>query len=369
MSANLSASNTAGASTEAQGSNHETTDHLRSLIAQLSSFFKHNRFEISRIEGGASSRRYYCIHFNGPHYFPNDTVALMQIPIGEKSAMFNDYVYIDYYLKRCGIPTPMVYEIQRNYGWIFLEYKSCPTVEQLLHHQPKKIEQYIPAIVEHIVNIQQKCRRESNCPAFHRAFDYEKYMYEFNFHFQQHLLGYFNIDGDDHPELQDFAEEISRYIDIDVAVFVHRDMQSSNIFADNGPDAPRFSLIDFQDARYGNPVYDLVACLWDSYISISPALREKMLDYYYRKSQWIGLDWDEQTYRKMIDYTVIQRKLHDAGAFAYNYRRTGSHKYVGYISEAIEMALQKISVHPEFKRQLPFFESLLTIARQQSTSL
>jgi hypothetical protein len=68
------------------------------------------------------------------------------------------------------------------------------------------------------------------------------------------------------------------------------------------------------------------------------------------------LNWED--YEKMADYTVIQRKLHDAGVFAFNYRRFNSQQYVGYIHNAVGMALERMRKYPQFSGASKIFEAV-----------
>ena len=234
--------------------------------------------------------------------------------------------------------------------------ETAPTVEQYLHTNPQDIKSVVTGMVKFISRMQKKCRHETHCPAFHRRFDDAKYQFEFDFHVAEQLLRfYFQMEYA--PEvLRDFAREICTVLDINENIFVHRDFQSSNVFITKTEKPFEYSVIDFQDARYGTPVYDLVSCLWDSYIPISQDLREKLVKQFYETLGDVSIDWSWDVYQKMVDYSIIQRKLHDAGAFAYNYRRFASRRYVGYVTEAIAMALTVMRKYPHFSDAVKLFE-------------
>ncbi len=328
---------------------------IRKLTNQLSAFFRTTDFYVSIVQGGASTRQYFRIDFREPTYFPTSTIMLMVIPPTERRIL-NDYVNIDYYFKRKAVATPQVFEINIDHCWIFQHYEESPTLESFLHMHPEEIERIIPHTVHFIQQMLKKCPVEKHCPAFQRRFDFDKYMYEFNFHVAEQLLtNYFHYDYDQ-AVFKTFAEEISKNLDINLPVFTHRDFQSSNVFITNWGEKPTFSLIDFQDARYGTPTYDVVSCLWDSYLSIPQALREKLIREHFTFLQDLGINWDWDTYKRNVDYTIIQRKLHDAGAFAYNYRRFKSKRYVGYITSTLDMVLDVLQKYPHFAAAKGIFE-------------
>lgn len=329
------------------------------LQEKLAAFFLSAEFTIEAIPGGASSRKYFKIRFGGKSYFPPPTALLMQIPLPEIS-LLSDYMNIGYYFQRMGIPTPRLLEINREEGWIFLEYQELPTLETYFRTHPGKVEKVLPQLIDFLFDMQKKCLVEERCPAFRRRFDYEKYMYEFDFHLREQLLKFYFRRECDPGIMQNFAREISSTLDISLPVFVHRDFQSSNIFYDENDAENRFKLIDFQDARHGTPVYDLVSCLWDSYIPVADDLRNDLLREYFSRLPELGVEWNWEEYEKFVDFTVIQRKLHDAGAFAYNYRRFNSAKYVGYIKDAIGMALKPLRKYQEFWEVAQFFIEILS---------
>lgn len=335
----------------------QNTRESEALKAELAEFLRQSDFAIVPVQGGASSRKYYTIEFSTPTYFPNQTILVMDAPL-EDTAILTNYMNVNYYLQRMAIPTPRLYEINLPHGWIFLEYVTAPTLEEYFHENPGQIDSVMPDLLSFICRMQKKCLYEDHCPAFQRRFDFEKYMFEFNFHVREQLLGfYFHMEYDE-ALLKEFSHEISRELDIEHALFVHRDFQSSNLFIDAGNGRNEFVIIDFQDARYGTPVYDIVSCLWDSYIPVSPDLREAMIKEYFQFLPEVGLNWDWDYYQKIVDYTVIQRKLHDAGAFAYNYRRFGSKRYVRYIREAIEMAISCMVKYDNLAPVAKIFEDL-----------
>lgn len=326
----------------------------QTLREELVTFFRMDRFTMQPLTGGASARRYFLLEFHGPIYFPESRVALMVIP-PDDTAMFDNYVYLDYYLKRQRVPTPSVFEVHRERGWIFVHYQEQPTIEEYLKAYPGAMERVLTGQIDFLVDLQRRCRPEFSCPAFQRRFDVAKYQFEFRFHLEEQLLRFYYEEEPERNLLDPFAARISEGLDVDRPIFVHRDFQSSNLFVCNGENAPQFWLIDFQDARHGNPVYDLVSCLWDSYLPVPDALRRTLMERFFPTLAELGIDWSWAEFERQVDWMVIQRKLHDAGAFAYNFRRIGSPRFLAFLPGAVHMALTVMDRYPEFH---PFAEWL-----------
>lgn len=328
------------------------------LHQRLSAFFQTSAFNLTPVEGGASSRSYYKIEFTEKSYFPEDTIIVMVAP-REDVRMLVEYAHIDYYLRRMKVNTPRLYEINRLEGWIFLEYVTAPTLEMYLKANPGTMESTMTALIDFLFSIQQKCKWEKQTPAFQRRFDYEKYMFEFNFHVKEQLLTFYFKQDFNFKTLSKLAHEICSVLNISNPLFVHRDFQSSNIFADASTTTPpTFSIIDFQDARHGTPVYDLVSCLWDSYIDVPASLQKALVDRYYDYLKEQKIDWSRDYYQQMIDYSIIQRKLHDAGAFAYNYRRFNDKKYLRFIPRTMEMVVSTMEKYTYFDEARALFSEI-----------
>ncbi len=336
-------------------------ERLEELRVQLAAFWGNEDFSLKPFAAGASVRRYFLLRFGKKSYFPEKEIVLMQIP-PDRPDMADDYFHISYYLRRCGIPQPLLYEMQREKGWIFLARAKGEQLDGYLRKQPREIEAVYPRLLEFLREMQQKAVYEAHCPAFQRFFDAEKYRYEFQFHVKEQLLEHYfqyRMSGKEEDVFEEFAAEISRFLDSREKIFVHRDFQSSNIFYDPGNPEETFQVIDFQDARSGNPVYDPVSLLWDSYVLIPTGLRKQLTDWFYEHQPLIHKRLSYREYIKMVDYTVIQRKLHDAGAFILTHRQLGNHTFLGYIDQAVEMALLKMRKYPTFDRISRVFEKLL----------
>jgi len=324
---------------------------LEQLKNRLKDFFGYNDFTVELLKCGASVRRYYLMRMGNTSYFPRKEVVVMNVPL-DRVDILDDYLNISYYLRRHGIARPRVYEIHRKQGWIFVEHGEGECLDVFLKKNPGiQLNSLYRQVIDFLLQVQEKAHYESHCPAFKRFFDQEKYAFEFQFHVKEQLLQrYFKYEmtAEEKNSFAQFAEEISTFLDIKLNLFVHRDFQSSNIFCKSQDSSYRFQIIDFQDARSGNPVYDLVSILWDSYVDIPQKVREELLNYYYQKQPFVRENFSQDQFRKWIDYSIIQRKLHDAGAFVYTLYLTENANYIQYIEGALHMSLDIISSYPQF---------------------
>ena len=341
------------------------------LKTKLAGFFNYRDFSVSPMNGGASVRNYYILQFARRFYFPRKKVILMQIP-ADRLDMADDYLTISYYLRRRRIPTPRVYEMNREQGWIFLEpargarldqyLRDCSLDERrLIYHQ----------LIDFLLELQRRAVYEEHCPAFRRSFDIQKYRYEFNFHVREQLLqNYYghSLSPDEEPVFNTFVQEISHVLDIPTPLFVHRDFQTSNIFYYEKERKIPFQLIDIQDARSGNPVYDLVSLLWDSYVTVPDQLREQLLHRFYIGHPTMREKYDPEQFQKIINYTLIQRKLHDAGAFVYTEHATRNRFFFRFIHPAVEWSLEAMRHYPTLLPARNLLEHIVSVAHTRKVS-
>jgi len=342
------------------------------LKDQLSTFFKSDNYTIQYLDAGASVRRYYLLTFPEPTYFPLADVVLMWLP-QDRLEIIDDYLNISYYLRRQNIPRPQVYEIHRNEGWIFLEPARGERLDLYMKIRTLSgLETTYRKLVEFLVDLQNRTPFEAHCPAFIRFFDEEKYLFEFNFHVKEQLIkSYYvhNLSRFEEKAFHSFSREISTFLDFKIPVFVHRDFQSSNIFFRPRSRRNSFQIIDFQDARSGSPVYDLVSLLWDSYVSVPDGIRDSLLEKFYLEQPLIRKYFNRESYKKAIDYSIIQRKLHDAGAFIYTFRLTRNANYLKYIDEAIRMAKNRMDFYPKFHNMIEILANMSGKKHDQNSHL
>tara|TARA_B100000963_G_scaffold350716_1_gene361341 strand:- start:8216 stop:9181 length:966 start_codon:yes stop_codon:yes gene_type:complete len=107
--------------------------------------------------------------------------------------------------------------------------------------------------------------------------------------------------------------------------FTHRDFHASNIMITK----KRFSLIDSQDAIFGNPLYDVASLIDDVRIKIPHKLQENLLNYYIKKSKFVAKN---RFYIKNdFDILSVQRNLKILGIFVRLYKRDRKTNYLKYL--------------------------------------
>ncbi len=170
-------------------------------------------------------------------------------------------------------------------------------------------------------------RLDERCIASKASFTETLFLWEFE-HFIEYGLGTKigrNVDPRHLAVLREAFASIAHRLSADPRVFTHRDFQSRNLLIQ--PEVPgaradkvrsaRLRLIDFQDALCGPRTYDLVALLRDSYVELSPALVETLVDDYLARAAAEGFHAGRDAFREAFARMTLQRKLKDYGRFIY----------------------------------------------------
>jgi len=138
-------------------------------------------------------------------------------------------------------------------------------------------------------------------------------------------------------------------------VLVHRDYHSRNLMIKNGEQI----VIDFQDARMGTPLYDLVSLLEDCYYQLDSNNKEKLIHYYYETYfQKIDSSKNFEQFMYLYDMMAIQRVFKAIGSFAYIYADRKDLRYVKYIGYAFEKVRALMLSHEEFSKERKILSSL-----------
>jgi hypothetical protein len=128
-------------------------------------------------------------------------------------------------------------------------------------------------------------------------------------------------------------------------VITHRDFHSRNIMVKDN----KYVFIDFQDARWGIPQYDLVSLLEDCYYDLKEENRQKLKRYYYD-----NLDHSihgQKTYEEfdsLYQDMTIQRVFKAVGSFCYIYNWRKDDRYLKYIGFAMEKIRRTMMDNPRY---------------------
>jgi aminoglycoside/choline kinase family phosphotransferase len=219
----------------------------------------------------ASGRKYYRVHFTKLN---KNFVFCIENPLNK------DFWVISNYLHREGFSVPKVTRINEEKGYMLLTDEGKEDLCSI--KDPQERERRIYQAIGLIFRIQELDPIEL---VKNRSFDYEKLSWEINHTVEHYLLykeqhGFKTMINESGLEFLDIiCKKLGNYPEM---VFCHRDYHSRNLLINY---ENQLSMIDFQDARMGNPYYDLVSLIYDPYSPMSLEKRKRYIEYFNTNSQ------------------------------------------------------------------------------------
>jgi aminoglycoside/choline kinase family phosphotransferase len=324
----------------------------------------------------ASARTYVRLHFTRPEAPYPPTLMVMRLPPdplrsdegegGDRPAEL-PFLTMAELLRARDVPVPLVHGHDLAAGLVLLEDLGDETFEARLQRVPADewASLYGPA-VDLLADMHAACADlpEGSLPTT-RRFDEALLRWELD-HFREWGLEALHgpLDADDRALLDRSFDALARALTSSPQGFVHRDYQSRNLLwapASDGADGDaRLAIIDFQDALLGPRVYDLVALLCDSYVEITPALRDAMIARYAERRGFTA----EASRALAAEFALqaVQRKLKDAGRFVFIDRERKNPGFLrhypqslAYVGQALERLPEHAALRDLLGRTLPGF--------------
>lgn len=317
--------------------------------------------ELMPLAGDASNRRYYRVTLAGG---PPHSVILMQLaePEGFKQSeeavsgathAITELPFLNVmsHLAKAEVPVPALHYYDQAAGLLYLEdFGDVTLAEAVEKADAVTLESRYKQAINVLVQMQVKATTPADpgCLAFHRSFDVPLLMWEFD-----HFLEYGVVArrgkpmcADDWTAIRDECERIADLLAGQPRVFVHRDYHSRNLMVDG----VRLGVIDFQDALLGPATYDLASLLRDAYIRLDESLIDGLVDYYLDQLAERRYVWaNRAAFRRLFDFTSIQRNLKAAGRFVYIDRVKGNPKFLADIPRVLSYVKRNLEKYPELE--------------------
>jgi aminoglycoside/choline kinase family phosphotransferase len=303
----------------------------------------------------ASMRRYARVSFASR----TEVVMLLPAPGGGPEeaggttvdrASDEPFVHAQSWLASLGVRVPRLYAVDDERGCIWLEDVGSIDLDAWIATQPSLEEAYRGPI-ETLLHLQRVTGAGADVPAFvsSKTFGADLLRWELDHYREWRLeaelgvtLGQAERDALD----REFDALVARLVEIPVAV-MHRDFQSHNLMV-LGPD---IVVLDFQDAMLGPVVYDAVALLRDSYVTLPADVLERLVRSYAREASGLATfgGADPGTIERWFYLQTVQRKLKDAGRFVYIDRVKKNPGFLRYIPASISYVRDALQRLPELQ--------------------
>jgi aminoglycoside/choline kinase family phosphotransferase len=309
---------------------------------------------VEKLTGDASTRKYYRIQTA-----TNSYVACLDTPTADDTKE-PTFLNLQRVLETEGVRVPKIIDRESVTGYILEEDLGDVTFLRDISQIAEKSEEftyYVKAIdLMHSIH-KVEVEKYKNEPFYHLAFDTEKLYAEMEFtkkYFLKMLMG-FDVSSAPiealYKKLYDVCYELSK----EPRVLVHRDYHSRNLMIKNNEQI----VIDFQDARLGTPLYDLVSLLEDCYYQIDNENKDNLKKYYYDNYfKKFDPNKNYEDYLRLYDLMAIQRVYKAIGSFAYIYADRKDIRYLKYIGFAFEKVRAIMFKHDEFIKERKILSGL-----------
>ena len=325
--------------------------------------------ECHPLPGDASNRRYYRLRLSPGRV---SSLILMELadPEGFKASEeavsgSNDesgelpFINVLKHLQASHVPVPVLHLFDEAAGLLYLQDFGDVTLAQACQGVAQQVlERWYGQAIDQLVDLHVRASQptDSPCVAFTRSFDVPLYMWEF-----EHFLEYGIVArrgkpmcAEDLVPIQEECHKIAEWLVAQPVVFTHRDYHSRNLMVHRD----QLGIIDFQDALMGPVTYDLASLLRDSYMALEESLVDQMIERYMQglreripPSQHANFSLDEPAaFRRLFDYTSIQRNLKAAGRFVYIDRVKHNPNFLPAIPHTLQNVLRTLKKYPELQR-------------------
>lgn len=306
--------------------------------------------EIDKLTGDASTRRYYRIFTSQKSY-----VVCLDNPFNDDAGK-HPFVSVQQFLHENRVKVPDILDHNLSRGYMLQEDLGNVTLLQHMSTVKSNSEEFeiYKKIVDQLLELHMIPREKVKNPnLFQLSFDHQKFMDETRFTFK-YFLNFFNKLQDENfiSELEGLFDPIMKRLASQPMVITHRDFHSRNIMVKDG----KYTFIDFQDARWGIPQYDLVSLLEDCYYDLNEENRQKLKRYYFENlpAKIHGQkSWEE--FSSFYEDMLIQRVYKAVGSFCYiyNWRKDDRYlKYIGFAMEKIRKVMMDNPKYDEIRKKL-----------------
>ena len=267
------------------------------------------------IAGDASNRKYYRLRKADS----GEAAILMNAP-PDKGENVVPFVLIAQHLENVGLNPPSIYALDEANGFLLLEDLGDDLLARLAPNG-SEFDLY-KAAVDALLHLHQSPLPETLLEKYSAA--------------EMAPLGCLSIEwyaqnaegtGNAKAELESALFAAIEATETATPVLVLRDYHAENLLWTPMFEAPKnIGLLDFQDARVGQPTYDLVSLLGDARRDVSKPVREDLLQYYQSES---GIN--PVKFSASCAAQSAQRNLRILGVFARLCIRDGKPSYLDFI--------------------------------------
>lgn len=299
--------------------------------------------EVDKLTGDASTRRYYRLFTD-----EGSKVVCLDNPF-EDGMEKHPFLAVQQFLAANHVKVPSILDHNLPKGYLLQEDLGNETLITRLSTTNSKEEEFkiYKTIIDQLLELHRIPQSAVKNPnLFQLKFDHQKYMDETRFTFKYFLNFFLKVQDEILvKDLESMFDPIMQRLASQKMVITHRDFHSRNIMVKNN----QLVFIDFQDARWGIPQYDVVSLLEDCYYDLDESNRQKLKRYYYDNlSVSVHGQSTYEEFEALYQDMTIQRVFKAVGSFCYIYNWRKDERYLKYIGFAMEKVRKVMMSHPRY---------------------
>lgn len=290
------------------GINHIFMQRLGDLYKELTGSYPDS---IVPLAGAGSERRYFRVSGDAGEYIGT---------IGVSEAENDAFIYMASRFSEMGLPVPQVLVVSAD-RMAYLQ-TSAGTVS-LFDYLAKSREKgeygrhevlLLEDIMRHLVAFHTAGYNDFDFTSCYPrgAMDARAITWDLNY-FKYSFLKPAGIEFDEEKLENDFVHLVGMIESCGMDAIILRDCQSRNIMLDEQGEFPVF--IDFQGARKGCGLYDVVSFLWQARAAFPASLRQHLFDVYVASSP--VLTSKSQSLKENLPLFILLRTLQVLGAYGF----------------------------------------------------
>lgn len=315
--------------------NLEEPTRLELLVKWASSTLKVSSYNVSKLAGDASFRKYYLF---------NDFVIVDSPPDSQKNL---EFLTINKLLAQVGIKVPEIINYDLKQGFFILENLGKTHFADVAKGKDQE-SFYIKAV--NLLPLIAKID-VSKLEVFDESFITRELHICTEWLFEKFL--HLSFTPDECSLISNTFSILTSYCDNISKIAMHRDFHCRNIMLSHD----KLALIDYQDMVKGPFCYDLASLIFDCYVTLDGNLVNKLLHLsynLYKDNRVISCNFNE--FEKMTRLCAMQRHIKVLGLFIRLALRDKKEGYLKDLPRVLNYVLHTCSLYEEFNEFGKFLE-------------
>lgn len=283
--------------------------------------------EIKKVAGDASFRSYYRIFFNG------ETRMLMFAPPQHED--LRPFEKIDEFLVSHDFSAPKIFARDEEFGFLLLEDFGDNTYGKILSTDVSQEFPLYQKACDVLLEL-HKLKAPQDLPLYNNALLFREVMLFIDWYLPLHKK---SMSLQEKARFKFLWFQLFDLLSGETQTLVLRDYHADNLMILPSREGfKQVGLLDFQDAVIGSKSYDLVSLLEDARRDVGEKNRDKIFDYYLKKS-----DCEKAVFIRDYEILSLQRNIKIIGIFSRLSMRDGKHNYLNLLPRVLNFVTMRLA--------------------------